>query len=192
MESFFYSIDLSVFYFFNHTLSTPFLDRLFSIITDVNNWFITYIILWGILIAKGGKRGRIAAVLVILLVTLCDQTGHNILKEIFERIRPCNALPDALAPMGCSGTYSFPSNHALNNFAVAVFFYRLYPKYVYPLFIAASLIAVSRVYLGVHYPSDIIAGAVIGSGIGFLFAYFQMAVLEEKLFRSKEPGCKEA
>ena len=80
--------------------------------------------------------------------------------------------------IGCAGGYSFPSNHSLNNFAAAFFFYKLYPNLKIPLFIAASLIALSRVYLGVHYPSDILGGAIIGSAIGYLFGIGDLKVLE--------------
>ncbi|MBZ0199680.1 MAG: phosphatase PAP2 family protein [Ignavibacteriaceae bacterium] len=170
MADFLYSIDLAIFYFFNHTLSAGFLDKFFSIITNVNNWYIAYIILLGILVTKGGRQGRIAAAAVILMIVVTDQLQHRIIKEIFQRIRPCNALSDVLTPLGCTGSFSFPSNHATNNFAVAVLFYRIYPNLKLPLFIAASLIALSRVYLGLHYPSDIIAGAMVGSAFGYLFS----------------------
>ena len=171
----FYSIDLTIFYFFNHTISTGFLDKFFSIITNVNNWYIAYIILFGMLIFKGGRIGKIAAVGVILLIVVTDQTGYRLLKELFQRARPCNALSDVLTPLGCTGSFSFPSNHALNNFAAATFFSKPFPRYKWALYITASLVALSRVYLGLHYPSDIIAGAAIGMIFGYAFA---MAVLK--------------
>jgi undecaprenyl-diphosphatase len=182
----FYSIDLAIFYFFNHTISTGFLDRFFSTITNVNNWYIAYLILLGILFFKGGRNGKIAVLGIIILIVVTDQMGHKILKEIFHRPRPCNALSDVLVPLGCTGSYSFPSNHAINNFAAAAFFSHLYPKYKIILFISASLVALSRVYLGLHYPSDLIAGA----GIGMIFGYvFAIAVTKlNKHFDSKKTG----
>lgn len=182
MLDFFYSIDLSVFYFVNHNLSFPFLDKFFSLITDVTKWYIAYAILLGILIRYGGRKGRIAAVAVILLIVLGDQLGVKLLKELFQRIRPCNALSDAFTPVGCTGSYSFPSNHALNNFAVAVFFYRLYPNLKWVLFITAILISLSRVYLGLHYPSDILGGALIGAALGYVFSMgvIQLISLKKK------------
>jgi undecaprenyl-diphosphatase len=182
MTEFFYSIDLSVFYFLNHTISTGFLDKFFSLITNVNNWYIAYIILLGISIFKGGIKGKIAAVGVILLIIFTDQTGGHLLKELFQRIRPCNALTDAITPVGCTGSYSFPSNHALNNFAAATFYYRLYPKLKWLLFITATLVALSRVYLGLHYPSDILGGALLGTIIGYLFS--QIAIYLNKRVRN--------
>jgi undecaprenyl-diphosphatase len=170
MVDFFYSVDLSIFYFINHTMSSGFLNRFFSIITNVNNWYIAYIILLGISFFKGGKKGKIAAVGVILLIIFTDQTSANIIKELIRRVRPCNALADVITPLGCTGSYSFPSNHALNNFAAATFYYRLFPKLKWVLFITASLVALSRVYLGLHYPSDILGGALLGILFGYLFA----------------------
>ncbi len=169
MTGLFYSIDLSVFYFFNHILSAPFLDKFFSFITNVNNWYIAYIILLGISFFRGGKKGKLAAAGVIILIIITDQTGGHIIKDLFQRIRPCNALADVITPLGCTGSYSFPSNHAFNNFAAATFYCRLFPKLKWILFITASLIAISRVYLGLHYPSDILGGALLGIVFGYLF-----------------------
>jgi len=170
MTEFFYSIDLTIFYFLNHSLSSGFLDKFFSIITNVNNWYIAYIILLGISFFKGGRKGRIAAAGVIILILITDQTGAHLLKEIIHRIRPCNALSDAVTPLGCTGSYSFPSNHALNNFAAAAFYHRLFPRLKWILYITASLIAISRVYMGLHYPSDILGGSVLGIISGYIFA----------------------
>lgn len=183
MTDFFYSIDLAIFYFFNHSISIPFLDKFFSIITNVNNWYITYLVLLVLVFVKGGKRGKIAVILVLVMIVVTDQLGHKVIKEIFERVRPCNVLKDVIAPLGCNGTYSFPSNHALNNFAAATFFSRLYPKFKWILFVTASLVAISRVYLGLHYPSDIIAGAILGLAAGYIFA--SIALLLDKLFSKK-------
>ena len=171
MIEFLYSIDRSLFYFLNHTISNSLFDRFFPFITDVKHWYIAYIILWMILFFKGGRIGKIAAVMSIFLIAASDQISSSFLKNLIERPRPCNILPDVNILVFCSGSYSMPSSHAVNNFAVAGFFGTLFPKYRYIVYSVAALMALSRPYVGVHYPSDIIAGAIIGILIGFLFAY---------------------
>lgn len=170
MNEFLYSIDIDLLYFFNHNLSSRVLDSFFLLITNVRNWYIAYAALLGICFFYGGTKGKIAAGGVILLIIFCDQVSHNILKEIFERVRPCNELKNIITPAGCGGTYSFPSNHAFNNFAAATFFFLLYKNLKWILFTAASLVAISRVYLGLHYPSDIFTGAMLGILFGYLFS----------------------
>ncbi len=170
MIDFFYKIDLSLFYFINHTLSNPFFDKVFPLITDVKSWYIAYIILFLLLVIKGGRLGRIAAVMVILLVVASDQLSSTFLKSLFERVRPCNAIDDAKILVTCTQSYSFPSSHAVNNFAGAVYFSRLFPKYRISFYLVAVLMAFSRPYVGVHYPSDVIGGALIGALVGYIFS----------------------
>jgi len=121
MADFLYSIDLGVFYFFNHNLSLPLLDKFFVFITEAKHWMITYVVLWGIVFFKGGKRGKIIAVVSLLVITVSDQLSSFVVKNLFGRIRPCNALPDVKILAGCTDSFSFPSSHAVNNFAIAVF-----------------------------------------------------------------------
>jgi undecaprenyl-diphosphatase len=170
MNEFLYSIDLDLLYFFNHSLSSKVLDSFFLLITNVKNWYLAYAILLGICFFKGGTKGKLAVAGVILLIVFCDQFSHNVLKEIFERLRPCKTLEDLITPAGCGGTYSFPSNHAFNNFAAATFFFLLYRNLKWVLFTTAALVSISRVYLGLHYPSDVFAGALAGILFGYLFA----------------------
>jgi len=176
------SIDISLFYFINHTLSNPLFDKFFPFITDPKNWFIAYTILYLILIIKGGRRGRIAAVVLIFLVAVSDQLSSSLLKNLFERVRPCNVLPDVRLLVGCTGSFSFPSSHAVNNFSVAIFFSRIYSKYKVAFITVASLVALSRPYVGVHYPSDVVGGAIIGSVVGYLFAWIVLQI-DEKFYK---------
>jgi undecaprenyl-diphosphatase len=185
MIDYLYRIDLGIFYFFNHTLSVPILDKFFSFITSVNNWYLAYVILLLISFIKGGRTGKIVAIGVLILITFTDQLSAHILKDLVHRLRPCMVLPDAITPIGCTGTFSFPSNHAINNFAAATFIYRFFPKLKWALFITAVLIAVSRIYLGLHYPSDVLGGAVLGTIIGYFFA--SLVQLIEKRITHETP-----
>lgn len=165
-----YQIDLSIFYFINHNLSNPLLDKFFVFITEVKHWYIAYIILFFITIFKGGRIGKISAIGMILLVIASDQLSSSLLKNIFERIRPCNALPDVNILVGCTSSFSFPSSHAVNNFAAAFYFGKIFPKLKWILISVATLMALSRPYVGVHYPSDAVVGAIVGALLGYLFA----------------------
>lgn len=184
MVEFLQSIDTSVFYFINHTLSNKIFDKIFPYLTEVKHWYLVYLIAWILAISKGNRLVRISAVLVIFLITATDQFSSFFLKNLFERVRPCNELPDINILVGCTGSFSFPSSHAVNNFAVGVFFAVLFPKYKWHFYTIAFLMAFSRPYVGVHYPSDVIGGALIGSIFGFVFALLAKWI-EKKFFFKK-------
>jgi undecaprenyl-diphosphatase len=144
--------------------------------TEVKHWYIAYIILFFIVIFKGGRIGKIAAFGMILLVIASDQFSSTFLKDFFHRIRPCNALPDVNILVGCTGSYSFPSSHAVNNFAAALYFGKIFPKFKWLLISIAALMALGRSYVGVHYPSDVVGGAIIGGILGYLFSLIVLKI----------------
>ncbi len=163
-----YNIDLFLFNFLNQTISNPLFDKFFPFITNPQNWFIAFIILWFTAIFKGGRVGKISAIGIIILIVISDQISSHLLKPMFERVRPCNVVESVHLLVNCTQSYSMPSSHAVNNFAAAVFFSRLFPKFKIALFIVATLVALSRPIVGVHYFSDIFVGAIIGSVLGYL------------------------
>ncbi len=169
MIHFLQNIDISIFFFINHSLANPLFDKFFVFLTDVHNWYLLYITLWAILFFKGGRKGKVVALTALLVITASDQISSSLLKNLIGRVRPCNALDNVRLLVGCTGSFSMPSSHAVNNFAIATFFSLLYKEYRYILFTVATLVALSRPYVGVHYPSDIVVGAVIGSLIGYSF-----------------------
>ena len=185
MTDFFYGIDKFLFYFLNHTISNSFFDKFFPFITEVKHWYLVYIIMWCLLFFKGGRLGKIAAIGSIFLITISDQTSSAFLKNLFERVRPCNALPDVNLLVFCSGSYSMPSSHAVNNFSIATYFSLLFPRYKWILISIATLMALSRPYVGVHYPGDIFVGALVGILLGYLFA--RLIQFVEKIINTKFP-----
>jgi len=105
----------------------------------------------------------------ILVVFIVVATLSLTLKTIIIRERPYISYPD-IEKLSEAGSSSYPSGHAMEAFAIAVAFSILIPKrkFIIPLFIWASLVAYSRMALGVHYPSDVLSGIIIGSFIGWL------------------------
>lgn len=101
-------------------------------------------------------------------VGLNDFISHNFLKEIAARPRPCHALPDFNHIANCSNSYSFPSNHASNVFTAATLTSLGFKDLTLLAYTIALLVCYSRVYLAVHYPSDVFAGAVFGALMGVL------------------------
>lgn len=187
MSDFFYQIDVSIFYFINHTLSNSFFDKIFPFLTDVKNWYLVYLIFFLYLIIYGKNYGRITAFLTILMILFSDQLSSYFLKNLLERIRPCNVLGNVNLLVTCTQSFSFPSSHAVNNFAAAVYFSNLYPKFKIWFYTIAILIAFSRPYVGVHYPSDVLGGALIGSLIGYIFALLFFKIHNFTLTKMKNP-----
>ncbi len=182
-----YSIDLSVLYFFNRTIACGALDSFFNAITNVHYWYPIYVLagLW--LMYRFRWRGVAMVVAAVLLVSATDSLGHYVLKPLVHRERPCALLPTGehvvpwvRLPDGGRGDPSFPSNHALNNFAEAMFFFTIWPRKRNAgwLFLVAFLISIGRMYQGVHYPSDVLGGAVIGITAGFILAQIYLKLNE--------------
>ena len=171
MFEFLYHIDVQVFYFITRTIANPFTDWFMPFITELNHWKIFFLIMWLYLMIAGGRKGRVAGILVVLLVLFTDQLSSNLIKNLVERVRPCNVLPGVHLLVGCTESFSFPSSHAVNHFAGAYFFSHFYPRFRITFYLVAFLTAISRVFCGVHYPSDVAAGTVIGLLSGMLMIY---------------------
>lgn len=168
---FFQSLDEYLFYFVNVNLANPLTDKLMPFITERTNWFIFYVLVWLYLVIKGGTKGIVSALLILILILVTDQFSNNVIKPYFHRIRPCHILPNVHLLIGCSDSFSFPSIHAVNNFAAATLFSYFYPHMRYFLYVGAFIIALSRVFCGIHYPFDIVGGAFIGIIFGLLIVY---------------------
>ncbi len=152
------------------------LDHIFPWYRDSNTWIPLYFFL--LLFTAINYKNKIWPWLLMIAVTatLSDQISSNFFKNFFERPRPCNdifiQLQGRLLLNRCPSSFSFTSSHATNHFAAAMFlFLSLKPafkKWGYWLFIWAATISYGQVYVGVHYPLDILGGCVVGSFIGYL------------------------
>ena len=190
-----YNSELSVLWFFNHTLSASWLDPIMIAITTVGWWVPAYVVGIAYLIWKYQWKGARIALGAIVLVVISDQLANQVIKPLVDRMRPCAQVPTGAyvvpwirLPSGPRWGGSFPSSHAMNNFAVATYFVTIFNKKrrTRLLFIAAILISISRLYLGLHYPSDVVGGALIGMALGVTFAAV-VEFIEERIRRRGLP-----
>ena len=165
------TFDRDLFLFLNQGVRNGLFDVVLPFLTDINRkpiGIVILAILWLLLLAKGGRPGRMAALLLIPTIALSDQLNSSVLKFIIDRPRPCHELTTVHLLVGCGSGYSFPSSHAVNSFAAAMVLSYFLPRWTSAFFCYASIIAFSRIYVGVHYPSDVLAGAIVGLIVGFV------------------------
>jgi undecaprenyl-diphosphatase len=192
MLDFLESIDHAIVLAIN-SLHTPLLDEIMWLISGKIIWIPMYLFLVYLAYQHFGKKNTIYfVVLVIAAIALSDLVSSKIIKESVERYRPSHNLElesqlhfykQKNGEFYQGGEYGFVSSHAANFFAIALFvgliFREKAPQLIYTLFSIAILVGFSRIYLGVHYLSDIIGGAIVGTIISFLlwkFVWFKRVV----------------
>jgi undecaprenyl-diphosphatase len=168
-------IDHDFFIAINSGLQSAFLDAICPVLRNQKVWYPLYAFLL-ILIYRNYKNRTLWIVLgAAALVLISDQLSANLVKNFFQRLRPCNdpSFRDQVRLLvPCGNGFSFMSAHATNHFAIALFlsgFFEAQRKWLLPVAVIwAAAIAFSQVYVGVHYPFDVICGGLTGSLLGYI------------------------
>lgn len=162
------AIDDAILLFIQQQFRTPFGDALFPVVSFLGNsgliWIVAAILLFAF-------RKRKAGVVVALALVLSLLVGNWGLKLLVERPRPCDVDPSVVLLIPHPGEFSFPSGHSMSSFAAATSVLFYHKKWGTAAMLLAALIAFSRLYLFVHYPTDVLAGALIGVALAFFSRY---------------------
>ena len=181
-------LDREVFLFFNGLHNQAF-DSIMWWVSGKTTWWPFYLALLGYLTWKQRWNMVPLVIFIALSVTLTDQTSVHLFKNVFMRLRPCHepALEGLVHIVNnkCGGQYGFVSSHAANTFGVAVLVLLVIRRgwFTALMIFWAALVSYSRVYLGVHYPGDILGGAILGALCGWL-VYLAFRYVSKRLPRS--------
>ena len=167
-------IDQQLFLIINRILSNAFFDGIMPLLRNKYFWAPLYLFLLSYLVLNFRINSIVIMIFAVLTVYLSDGFSSSIIKPIFERVRPCHHLEikeQMNLLVTCGSGYSFISSHATNHFAIAIFISSVLRnfRWILPAAIVwAGAISYAQVYVGVHFPADVIAGAILGSTIGWL------------------------
>lgn len=167
------AFDKAAFLFFNG-YHNVFFDNVMWLISHKFTWIPLYLILLYLLFRNYGKQAFYLLPAIFIVILLADQISVKLFKEVFERLRPCHDPELAglvhIVKDHCGGKFGFVSSHATNTFALAGFLAlvlrRRYSRVFFWMILWASVVSYSRIYLGVHFPLDVLGGAILGGGIG--------------------------
>lgn len=186
-------LDQSIFLFFNG-MHNSFWDAVMTLFTQTGTWAVFYLTIVFFIIRKYRMKAIVILLLLAMIVLISDQFSV-LIKETVKRFRPSHepAIQDLVHFVNRrGGLYGFFSSHATNTFAVAMFTARLFKniRYQVLIFFWAVLVCYTRIYLGVHYPLDLLTGAVVGILIGH-FIYKLLLIIENHFLLLKIPKLRE-
>lgn len=179
------SVDTWLLLKLNVGVANSFFDWLMPIATNLKYYRIPIAAGLVALALLGGGKGRTAVLLLVVTVAVTDQLASSVLKPLIGRVRPCHVVEGLRAITGCGNTLSFPSGHATSSMAAAILLGLLYRRWLWVLIAYSVLLSYTRIYIGVHYPSDILAGWIIGGGIAWGMILLYQRSLRKALERRR-------
>jgi membrane-associated phospholipid phosphatase len=172
------SWDYQTFHLINEIWTNRFLDLIFPWIREKFIWIPFYLCLVYIWIKEYRWRGFLLLLGLILSIIISDLLSAHLIKNYFHRLRPCqdlNTIKHVILRIECGTGYSFVSSHASNHFTVAAFtalWFRFRKPILEPLiYLWAGIISYAQIYVGLHYPLDVMGGALLGLLIGWSLGY---------------------
>jgi undecaprenyl-diphosphatase len=158
-------------------MANPLFDNIMLWVREASFWWPLYLFFFAFVLLNFGRKGFFWVVFFILTVAVCDQAG-GFIKHWIQRPRPCNdpfmSQFIKLRLAYCSPSFSFTSNHAANHFGIAIFIHRTFKEIkgfkTWWLFIWAAIVCYAQMYVGIHYPTDIIGGMFLGLFSGAIIA----------------------
>ncbi len=184
MLEFLANMDRALFFFINVHLANPVTDVLMPVVTSDDLLRVLYGAALVILLWRGNDRLRWLVLFSAMAVAATDQLSSGLFKAAIARPRPCHVLDGIHMLVDCGGGFSMPSSHAANAFGQAALFAYHARNALWYLVGFATLVALSRVFVGVHYPADILAGGVLGATVGLAIAWIFSRFLEWRLSRA--------
>jgi undecaprenyl-diphosphatase len=172
------NLNRAVFFWINQDTGHHYawLDWLMMFLSDARNGAIPLVLVSVFVFWRSGKSGWVVVAGMVLLVLLSDWSGA-LIKHAFAAERPCDALDGVRLLAPYCGRNSFPSNHAMNMAAIAAFIGWRYRIMIAPLAALAVLVGLSRIYVGVHYPGDVLFGWIWGAAIASAFYWLGWKVI---------------
>ena len=177
------SVDTQFFFLINHVPHVGFIDSLGLFLSGIGEAGLVWFVIGAFLVFKEESKDQRLFIPLGLAGGIAWSISELILKPLVARLRPSSALDAATVVGGFPLGYSFPSTHAALAFALAVVLAYKEPKWKNGLFLLAFAISLSRVYLGHHYPIDVIVGGLIGWGIGTLVIRWYIQYRQQRIRR---------
>ena len=195
------NIDTALFLFLNKSVANPVFDIVMPFITKFDIWrLLLFVLIWLLLIIFGGRKGLIVALLVIIILTVSDQISSSVIKPWIGRTRPCFrpwfVVEGARLLIQQTNSYAFPSSHAANMTAMATLFSVKYARFKWLFISIAIIVSYSRIYVGVHYPLDLLGGVIVGFLSAFLILELERRIISclqkrKAVHKDQEPAAVE-
>lgn len=169
-------LDQHILLFINQSARSHFFNTVSIFLNNARPFIPIMVVVLLLLLVLGKPKTKLTAIFLPFLIAATDLLSSGVMKPFFARIRPCHTLP-LVTLNGCSDSFSFPSSHAANSMAFATFILLHNRNWGYISLFLALVISFSRLYLGVHYPSDILGGWIVGISNALVFH-----IIKEKIW----------